>query len=116
MSGRASLGVYEIGGLKLRGNVTSFQPGGVDRPHEANADESVDYHETNIPMTITIELSYVPDVDLKKIQDIKEKDGTLSFSNNIKYRTPKATFSTKGELSAEGKISVTFMGPKASRL
>lgn len=113
MSGRASLGRFTLGGVEIRGNVTSVQAGGVDRPHEANADGSVDFHEINVPASVVVEASYVPSVKLKAIMALKEKEGIMQYSNGVKLRFPKMSFSTKDTIGAEGKISLTFMGEAA---
>lgn len=114
MGGRASLAVYKLGSIEMRGNVKSFEKGHKKRIYESNGNATTDFHEEIVPMKLVVEISVLRDTDLDAIEKLVDEVGLLTYTtNNLKYRTPKAGFSERGEIGPEGKCDVTFMGDPA---
>jgi hypothetical protein len=116
MSGRASLGLFKLGAIEMRGNIKSFEKGGRKRNYEANANGQADFAEENVVSKLVVEVSFVSDVRLEAIEALKDEVGLLTYqTNGVKYRIPRCGFSERGEIGPEGKIDLTFCGDPAER-
>jgi hypothetical protein len=116
MSGRASLGIFKLGSVEMRGNIKSLDTGGRKRNYEANGNGSADYHEENMVSKVVVEVSFISDVRLEAIMALKDEVGLITYqTSGVKYRIPRCGFSEKGEIGPEGKIDLTFCGDPAER-
>lgn len=112
MSNRKAHGTLEIAGLKLRGTVTGWNPGKPIREEQVNADKTVDWIERPQAATLTIELSYVADVELDQIAAIENEPAVLRFANGQTVNFPALTFGQSEDVTNEGVTTVRFFGPE----
>lgn len=115
MANRKANGELEIAGLKLRGTITSWNPGKTTRQEQVNADGSVDYVEAAQAASLTIEISYVTDVELNQIAAIVEEPAVLRFKDGSRVNFAALTCGTVEDVTNEGAVPVRFFGPEVPR-
>ena len=110
MSARATNGVVQVGGLKLRGTLTGITYGNVKRTVMVNGDGTTDYSEELVPAEIAFEISMISDVEMAQIQAVIEQPLLATFPNGQKYSMAKATYTDSSDLTKEGAWPVKFGG------
>ncbi len=113
MSIRATNGVVEVAGLRLRGNISEVDVGHPKRNPMANADGSADHVEEPNFGKVVVEVSYVTDVELDAFPDIIEQPLLVTYASGRKLQFPSMSHESTGTVSKEGTVTVTFSGSRA---